>query len=77
MATRIFYITNCLVRILQAPCSPYLAYLRAQDLAEIYIRTAEEGDIWTQERLFKLCEEAEAGRYALLAPTPTPDKKGE
>lgn len=60
-----FYISNCIQRIIAAPCSDRNVGRRAEDLAmAIQIAgTADGGTKDAHQYLIRLCTEAEAGKY--------------
>jgi hypothetical protein len=64
MATTMYYITNCIARVLNAECVNSKANQRAEDIAEA-VRIANNESIEDAHKyLMNLCDEAEAGRYA-------------
>jgi hypothetical protein len=64
MATTMYYIANCIKRILAAECSNRHANRRADDIAEA-IRIANNESIEDAHKyLMRLCDAAEAGNYS-------------
>jgi hypothetical protein len=58
-----FYITNCIIRILLAPCSNRREVQRSRDLARGVTIAASAGLDKAHEYFSNLCDEAEKGRY--------------
>lgn len=63
MATKLFYIENCIIRILDSDCSLKREHERARDVARAVEIASEEGLFQAHEYLKQLCDDAEYGKY--------------
>lgn len=57
------YISNCILRIIAAPCVDRNVHKRAEDIT-MAIQIAVDSLKAAHEYLIRLCDEAEAGKYA-------------
>ncbi len=58
-----FYISNCIQRIIASKCSDRNVGKRAEDITSA-IHIAQDSLKAAHEYLIRLCDEAEAGKYA-------------
>jgi hypothetical protein len=61
---KLFYISNCIKRIMDAKCETRLLNRRVEDVALAVELAASDGLQVAHKYLIQLCNEAEAGKYA-------------
>lgn len=59
----VFYIENCITRILDSDCAPKNEHQRGRDIAKAVLMASDEGLKVAHEFLKELCDEAEYGKY--------------